>query len=63
MGEDWLNVLILLYYHKDIPLDYGQIVNRYACRHPRRMTFLYPLVDDDAEDLDDSDGANEGEWD
>ena len=35
----------------------------YAHCHPRRVTFLNPLIDDDAEDLDDSDDANDSESD
>ena len=45
MGEDRLNALLLLYYHKDIALDYDKIVDLYARRHTRRMSFLNPLSD------------------
>ncbi|XP_071834953.1 52 kDa repressor of the inhibitor of the protein kinase-like [Apostichopus japonicus] len=43
MLEDRLNALILLYFHKDIALDYDEIVNIYSRKHPRRMTFLNPM--------------------
>ncbi|XP_078679498.1 52 kDa repressor of the inhibitor of the protein kinase-like [Branchiostoma floridae x Branchiostoma belcheri] len=45
MGEDRLNALLLLFVHRDIPLDYDKIVNTYATRHPRRMLFVNPLSD------------------
>ncbi|XP_064639798.1 52 kDa repressor of the inhibitor of the protein kinase-like [Lineus longissimus] len=44
MGEDRFNALVLLFVHRDIPLDYGEIINMYASRHPRRMLFANPLV-------------------
>ncbi|XP_072172497.1 52 kDa repressor of the inhibitor of the protein kinase-like [Diadema setosum] len=43
MGEDRLNGLMLLYQHSDIRLNYDEIVDMYARRHPRRMQFLNPL--------------------
>ncbi|XP_071821470.1 52 kDa repressor of the inhibitor of the protein kinase-like [Apostichopus japonicus] len=43
MLEDRLNALILLYFHKDIALDYDEIINIYSRKHPRRMTFLNPM--------------------
>ncbi|XP_078585777.1 52 kDa repressor of the inhibitor of the protein kinase-like [Branchiostoma floridae x Branchiostoma japonicum] len=43
MSEDRLNALILLFIHKDIPLDYSTIINMYAADHPRRMLFINPL--------------------
>ena len=36
-GEDHLNALVLLYYHKGIPLTYEAIIDMYAQHHPRRM--------------------------
>ena len=45
IGEDRLNALLLLYYHKDIALGYDKIVDLYARRHPRRMSFINPLSD------------------
>ena len=44
MGEDRLNALLLLYVHKDIPLDYNAIVDEYARREPRKMNFINPLA-------------------
>lgn len=41
MGEDRLNALLLLFIHKDIQLDYGKIVDVFANRHPRKMTFRH----------------------
>ena len=43
MGQDRLNDLILLYVHKDIPLQYCQIVDRFAAKAPRRMRLIDPL--------------------
>ncbi|XP_066274145.1 52 kDa repressor of the inhibitor of the protein kinase-like [Branchiostoma lanceolatum] len=43
MSEDRLNALLLLFVHRDIPLDYDTIVNMYAAQHPRRMLFVNPL--------------------
>ena len=44
MREERLNALLLLFIHKDIPLDYAAIVDDYAKRsNKRRMTFVNPL--------------------
>ena len=43
MLQDRLNALILLYVHKDIKLDYEDIVDKYARRNPRRMQLMNPL--------------------
>ena len=45
MGEGRLNVLMLLYVHKDIKLDYNRIIDRYAKKYPRHMRFSNPLQD------------------
>ena len=45
MSEDRLNSLILMYVHKDIKLDYNDIIDMYARRNPRRMLFINPLGD------------------
>ena len=42
MGEDRMNALLLLFIHKDIPLDYGSIVAKYARCNTRRMNFINP---------------------
>jgi len=41
--EDHLNVLLLLFIHKDLALDYDAITDDYAKRNQRRMTFMNPL--------------------
>ena len=43
MGEERLNALLLLFVHKDIPLEYGAIVDDYAKCNQRRMTFINPM--------------------
>ena len=42
IGEDGLNALLLLFIHKDIALDYDAIIDDYAKRNQRRMTFINP---------------------
>ena len=43
MREDRLNALSLLFIHKDVALDYDAIIDDYAKRNKRRMTFINPL--------------------
>jgi hypothetical protein len=43
MGEDRLNALLLMFVHRDIILDYKQIIDMFALRKPRRMLFINPL--------------------
>ncbi|XP_006817510.1 52 kDa repressor of the inhibitor of the protein kinase-like [Saccoglossus kowalevskii] len=43
MGEDRFNALVLLFVHKDIPLDYGIVIDMYARKHPRRVLIANPL--------------------
>lgn len=45
MTQDRLNNLILLYVHKDIKLDYDEVVDKFAIRHPRRMILSNPLAE------------------
>ena len=45
MKEPRLNALILMYVHRDIKLDFEQIIDMYALRHPRRMLLVNPLGD------------------
>jgi hypothetical protein len=45
MGEDQLNALLLLYVHRDIKLDYDQIIDDYARRTPRKMVLMNPVGD------------------
>ena len=40
MGQDRLNSLILLYVHKDIQLNYDEVVDAFAARAPRRMLLV-----------------------
>ena len=37
MSEGRLNALLRLYVHKDIPLDFQEVVTAYGHTHPRRM--------------------------
>lgn len=46
MTEGRLNALLLLFVHRDIPLDLDKIVDAYAAKHPRRMLFINPLSRD-----------------
>ena len=41
--EDRLNALSLLFIHKDVALDYDAIIDDYAKRNKRRMTFINPM--------------------
>jgi len=43
MREDRLNALLMLFVHKDIPLDLNKIVDTFALRCPRRMRLQNPL--------------------
>lgn len=45
MGEDRFNALILLYVHKDIPIDAESVVDMFARKHARRMLLGNPLAD------------------
>ena len=44
MREDRLNALLLLFIRKDIALNYNAIIDDYAKRNQRGMTFINPLV-------------------
>ena len=43
MGEGRFNALMLLYLHKDIPVNYERIIDIYANRFPHRMRFSNPM--------------------
>ena len=43
MSEERFNALVLLFVHRDIPLDYETIIDMYATKYPRRMLFANPL--------------------
>ena len=45
MGQDRLVALVLLYIHRDIPIDYDKIVDMHANKNPRRMLFVNPCND------------------
>ena len=45
MSEDRLNSLIIMYVHKDIKLDYNDIIDMYARCKPRRILFINPSGD------------------
>ena len=48
MGQDRLNALLLLFIHKDVPINYQAVVDAFARKKPRRMLLTNPL--DDTED-------------
>ena len=43
MTEDRFNALTLMYVHKDIKLDYDEIIDMFAKNHPRKLMLLNPL--------------------
>ena len=43
MSEGRLNALLRLYVHKDIQLDFEEVVTAYGHKHPRRMLLGRPL--------------------
>ena len=49
MGQQRLNALMLLYIHKDIQINYPNIIDIYANRYPRRMLFKNPLAEEQEE--------------
>ena len=50
-----LNALLLLFIHKERPLDMEAVINRFAAQHPRRLLLQSPLaqVDSESEASDD----------
>ena len=44
MGQQRLNDLILLFVHKDIPLDVEAVIDRFARMKPRRMALTNDLT-------------------
>ena len=50
MSQEKRNDLLLLYVHKDIPLNYAQIVDDFAAKAPRRMKLTDPMHHADDED-------------
>ena len=49
MHQDPLNDSILLDIHKDIPLDYDRLIDRFASKSPRRMLLTDPMKHPDDE--------------
>ena len=45
MSEDRFNALLLLYVHRDIKLDYKNIIDMYAMRYSRIMVLKKPLIE------------------
>lgn len=43
MAQARLNSLLRLYVHKDIAVDFNQVITMYANKHPRRMLLSKPL--------------------
>ena len=43
MSEDCMNALMLLYIHKDLSLNYDQIIDDLARRNPRKILLVHPL--------------------
>ncbi|XP_041357674.1 52 kDa repressor of the inhibitor of the protein kinase-like [Gigantopelta aegis] len=43
MTEERFNALILLHIHRDIRVDVGAVIDKFAGKHPRRMLLLHPL--------------------
>uniref|UniRef100_A0A3Q2QG90 TTF-type domain-containing protein n=1 Tax=Fundulus heteroclitus TaxID=8078 RepID=A0A3Q2QG90_FUNHE len=43
MGQERFVALVLMYVHKDIHLDINKIIDIFAQKHPRRLTFVNPL--------------------
>ena len=43
MSEGRLNALLRLYVHRDINLDFEEVVTTYGHKHPRRMLLGRPL--------------------
>ena len=43
MGADRFNALVLLFVHKDLPLDYSAVIDRFASRNHRRMLLVNPM--------------------
>ena len=42
MGEEGLNALSLIYIHRDLFLDYDNLIDIYASKYPRRMFLINP---------------------
>lgn len=47
MGQKRLNSLLLLYIHKDNPLNYDRIIDIFSNKYPRRMLLQNPLSETD----------------
>ena len=49
MSEERFNALILLFVHQHISLYYAKIIDLYSQRHPRRMLFKNPLMENESD--------------
>ena len=47
MGQDRMNALVLLFVHKDIIVDYADVIDKYSRKHPIRMLFMNAMSVDD----------------
>ena len=43
MPEDGMNAVMLLYIHKDLSLNYDQVIDNFARRNPRKMLLVNRL--------------------
>ena len=46
MHKDRLNALTLMSIHRNIPIDFDNVITRFARKHPRRMDFI-DILDSD----------------
>ena len=51
MGEEGLNALSLVCIHRDIFLDYDEIINIYVSKYPRRMLLINPLSENETVEM------------
>ena len=47
MGEERLNALSFVFFHRDIFLDYDKIIEIYAPKYPRRMLLINSLSENE----------------
>ena len=43
MSEDGMNAVMLLYIHKDLSLNYDQVIDNFARRNPKKMLLVNRL--------------------
>ena len=49
MGQQRINALMLLYFHKDIEIKYPKIIVIYANRYPKIMLLMNPFAEEPEE--------------